>query len=82
MAEPSDLAVMTFELLKRIQVQLDDMQADIRDLKVRMSAVEGMLAQQGVQIAALNSRMDRFDERLIRIERRLDLVEDTKPAAE
>ncbi len=37
---PSDLAVMTFELLQRIQAQLDDMLADLRDLKVRMSAPE------------------------------------------
>jgi predicted nucleic acid-binding Zn-ribbon protein len=73
--DPSDLAVMTFELLKRIQSQLDRIEGDVHDLKVRTSALEGTIAQQSVQIAALSSRMDRFDERLGRIEKRLDLTE-------
>ncbi len=68
--DPSDLAVMTFELLKRSQVQITDVQADMRNLKVRMSAVE-------TGIGHLNSRMDRFDERMVRIERRLELADTT-----
>ena len=64
--DPSDLAVMTFEMLKRIQQQLDGIEGDVQNLKVRMSAVE-------MGIGQLNSRMDRFDDRMARIERRLDL---------
>ena len=66
--DPSELAVMTFELLKRMQPQLDRIEGDVQNLKVRMSGVE-------VAIGQLNSRMDRFDERLVRIEKRLDLTE-------
>jgi hypothetical protein len=54
---------------------LDLVAADVSDLKLRMSAVEHHTAQVQVQMAGLNRRMDRFDERLGRIERRLELVE-------
>ena len=74
MAE-TDIATMTFELLKRMQGQLNRMEADIGDVKLRMSAIEHQFAQQSLQIAGLNGRMDRFDERLSRVERRLDLAE-------
>ena len=66
--DSSELAVMTFELLKRMPSQLDRIEGDVQNLKVRMSGVE-------VAIGQLNSRMDRFDERLVRIEKRLDLTE-------
>ena len=73
---------LLLEALKRIQGTLGAMAADIVDLKTRMSAVETNLGlmkqemgQQSVQIAALNVRMDRFDERLRRIENRLDLAD-------
>jgi predicted nucleic acid-binding Zn-ribbon protein len=73
--DASDLAVMTFELLKRMQAQMDRIEGDVQNIKVRMSAVE-------VAIGQLNSRMDRFDDRLVRIEKRLDLTEAPNPAAE
>jgi septal ring factor EnvC (AmiA/AmiB activator) len=66
---------LILEILKNIQGRLARMEADMQDLKLRQSAVEGHLGQQSVQIAALNARMDRFDERLARIERRLDLID-------
>ena len=73
---------LLLEALKRIQGTLGAMAADVTDLKTRMSAVEMNLGlmkqemgQQSVQIAALNVRMDRFDERLRRIENRLDLAD-------
>jgi septal ring factor EnvC (AmiA/AmiB activator) len=66
---------LILENLKNIQGRLARMEADMQDLKLRQSAVEGHLGQQSVQIAALNARMDRFDERMARIERRLDLID-------
>ena len=66
---------LVLEHLKRIQATLDGMKFDILDLKVRASATEQHLAQLSMQYAGLSSRMDRFDERLSRIERRLDLIE-------
>ncbi len=65
--EPGDVAVMTFDLVKRMQVQMDRTEGDVQNTKVRMSSVEVSLGQ-------LNTRMDRFDGRTARIERRLNIV--------
>jgi len=65
---PSDLAVMTFELLKRIQNDVAVIKEDLHNVKVRLSSVETGIGQ-------LNARMDTFDQRLGRIERRLDLTD-------
>lgn len=66
---------LMYELLKRMHAQLGEIAMDVSDMKLRMSAMETGFGQQSLQIAALNSRMDRFDERLGRVERRLDLVD-------
>ncbi len=62
-------------LLRRIRISVERTEQDMADVKVRLSAVENLLGQHQMQFAALNSRMDRFDERLARIERRLELVD-------
>ena len=66
---------LVLEHLRRIRDVLDVMQSDIQDLKIRMTAVEENVGQLFVMAAAANKRMDRIDERLGRIEKRLDLVE-------
>jgi polyhydroxyalkanoate synthesis regulator phasin len=66
---------LVLDLLRKTRASQERMEQDVADLKVRMSTVENMLGQQQIQLAALNGRMDRLDERLGRIERRLDLVE-------
>jgi hypothetical protein len=54
--------------VRRVEETLDRMADDVRDLKVRMTAVETV-------VATLNNRVDRMELRLQRIERRLNLVE-------
>lgn len=66
---------LVLEILKKVRVSQERTEQDIADLKLRVTAVEQHLGQQQVQLAALNGRMDRFDERLARIERRLELVQ-------
>jgi hypothetical protein len=68
--------------LKRIQGILNGMSLGMGELKVRVSCIESgqalirqELSHQSVQIATSNAPMDRFDDRLSRIERRLDLIE-------
>ena len=73
MAEAPDSMVM--EYLRRIRASQERMELDVQDLKVRMSSVETTQGQILTALGALNGRMDRFDERVARIERRLDLVE-------
>jgi hypothetical protein len=64
---------LMYAVLQRIQGDISDIKGDLGDLKLRMSAVEDHLATVIVSATGLNHRMDRFDERLARIERRLDL---------
>ena len=52
----------------QVNSKLDQLAADVGNLKVRMSGVEMGLAE-------ANSRLDRMDARIERIERRLDLRE-------
>ena len=66
---------LILEMLRRIRSMTERIEADVGDLKLRMSAVENHIGQMQVQIAGTNSRMDRIEERLGRIERRLELVE-------
>ena len=70
-----DTENMVLEMLRRIRASQERTELDLADVKSRVSALEQMLGQVLVLLGTLNQRMDRFDERLGRIERRLDLVE-------
>ncbi len=63
--EPENLVLRS---LRRIEVGLDGLREDNRDIKIRI----GLFEQ---QMAAFSGRLDRVEIRLDRIERRLDLVE-------
>lgn len=73
MANDSDNLVL--DHLKKIQAPLSAIEVDLGDVKARMSVMEQYQGQVLTLLGGLNQRMDRFDERLSRIERRLDLVE-------
>ena len=73
MAEEPESLIL--QMLRDMRASLSRIENDVGDLKLRMSAVEMHLAAQQAEIAGLNKRMDRFDERLGRVERRLELVE-------
>jgi archaellum component FlaC len=72
MSEVSDVVVPMLrqiqDRLTRIETRMDRLIDDVQDLKVRTTHMEEGLA-------GVNRRMDRLDERVERIERRLDLVE-------
>jgi hypothetical protein len=73
MSEQTDNLVL--ELLRRIRGSQERMELDVADLKVRISSIEQHQGQIMVMLGSLSQRMDRFDERMARVERRLDLVE-------
>lgn len=58
---------LVLELLRKTRASQERMEQDIADLKTRMTANE-------MQIGAVGLRLDRMDERLARIEGRLELV--------
>jgi archaellum component FlaC len=64
---------LILEHLKHIKGKVDLISLEVQDLKSRASATEEMLGQVLVLIGGQGKRMDRFDERLSRIEKRLDL---------
>jgi hypothetical protein len=66
---------VVLEHLRHIRRGVDNLGADVAELKTRVSAIEEVQGQVLVLIGSLNKRMDRFDERLTRVERRLDIVE-------
>ena len=68
----SDLGL---EQLRHIRAGVDALRETVADHGVRLSAIEEHTGQVLVQLGALNKRMDRFDERVGRIERRLELVD-------
>ena len=70
-----DTENMVLEMLRRIRASQERTELDIADVKSRVSALEQVQGQVLVLLGSMNQRMDRFDERLGRIERRLELVE-------
>ncbi len=73
MAEETDNVVL--EHLRRIRGSQERTELDIAELKSRGSSLEQVTGQILSLLGTMNHRMDRFDERLARIERRFDLVE-------
>lgn len=73
MVERSDDSLL--EILKRIQIDIGDMKSDIREVKGRLGHLETRSAQLDLRLAELSVRMDRRDELVERIMRRLELAE-------
>ena len=68
---------MLLAMTQRVLDSQRDVAAELRELKARMTDVERQLGRNGAaeieHFASVMGRMDRFDERLGRVERRLDL---------
>ncbi len=64
---------LTYELLKKMRAEQQDLHADVLELKIRATSVDEHLSGLMISVSGLNSRMDRLDERFKRVERRLDL---------
>jgi archaellum component FlaC len=66
---------MVLEMLRRIRASQERMELDIQDIKSRMTNIEISVGQLTSQFASQSLRLDRIEERVGRIERRLDLVD-------
>ncbi len=64
---------LTYELLKKMRAEQQEMRLDVQELKMRQSATDDHLAGLVLSTAGMNARLDRIDERLGRVERRLEL---------
>ena len=66
---------LILEHLRAIRGTLDRHSDDLREIKERLGILETGVGNLGAQYASLSTRLDRMDERVARIERRLDLAE-------
>nr|WP_221364447.1 hypothetical protein [Sphingomonas jinjuensis] len=66
---------MIYSVLQKLQSDVSEMKFDMRDLKVRMTMVEEHLGSSIIAISGVNSRLDRLNDRVERIENRLDLTD-------
>jgi archaellum component FlaC len=64
---------LILEHLRHIRSKMDAVSLDMSDIKSRVSSLEETQGQLLGMMGGLGKRMDRSDERLGRIERRLDL---------
>jgi len=63
---------LILEHLKRIRASQERMELDVGDLKSRVSGLELNQGQVLTLLGSLSQRLDRLEERISRIERRLD----------
>jgi archaellum component FlaC len=66
---------LILEHLRGIRGVVDRLTEDMREVKERLGILEIGIGNLGGQYASLSNRLDRLDERVARIEKRLDLVE-------
>jgi hypothetical protein len=66
---------IVLEHLRHIRRAVDRIELDLTDVKSRVSSLEQVQGQILALLGTMNQRMDRFDERLGRVERRFDLVD-------
>ena len=66
---------VVLEQLRRLNGKFDRFELELGDMKPRLASVEDHLASVVMSAAGLNSRLDRMDGRVARIERRLELTD-------
>ncbi len=65
---------LILELLRAMRADIAQMKEDIRDIKLRVGALESHVANLLSDVLRQNARIDALDGRIGRIEHRLELV--------
>ena len=66
---------LIFSVLQKLQSEMSELRFDVGELKMRTTSTEEHLGNLVLGVSGVNRRLDRVDERLARVERRLDLTE-------
>ncbi|WP_231621586.1 hypothetical protein [Sphingomonas sp. 37zxx] len=66
---------LVLEQLRRLNARFDKFELEVVDLKMRMTSADEHLGGIMMSVSGINNRLDRLDERVGRIERRLDLTD-------
>ena len=64
---------LILEYLRGIRADIAAIKQDIRELKLRVNSLETHVANLFADVVRQNARLDGIDDRLMRIEQRLDL---------
>ncbi|BDA85063.1 hypothetical protein Sa4125_26050 [Aureimonas sp. SA4125] len=70
---------LMFELMKRMHQEIGGLRLDIREVKPELSSMRGTIVSMQNDIHNIYGVLGRQDDRLDRIERRLDLRELAEP---
>lgn len=71
----SDVAELTYELLKKLHSEFSEFRRDVVSVKMRLSSLEQHHAQMAADMARINSELDDIRSDVSLIKRRLDLVD-------
>jgi hypothetical protein len=66
---------LILEQFRRLNARMDKKDLEDLETKMRLSSIDDHLAGLMMSSAGINSRLDRLEERVGRIERRLDLTD-------
>jgi hypothetical protein len=66
---------LSLEVPRRIQSDVTDLKTEVREPRMRMGHMETRMAHLHPQVAEISVRMDRRDDPMERIMRRLELTE-------
>jgi tetrahydromethanopterin S-methyltransferase subunit G len=66
---------LVLEHLRAIRATVDRLSDDMQEVKSRLGQLESQVAILTGNYASLSNRLDRVDQRILRIEKRLDLVD-------
>jgi hypothetical protein len=66
---------LVLELLRQIRSEMAELRFDVTDMKARVSSIEQFQGNILTMLGGISQPMDRSDEKISRIERRLDLVD-------
>ena len=66
---------LVLENLRRLNSRFDKFELEMMDVKMRLTSVDEHLAGIMTSVYGINNRLDRLEERVGRIERRLDLTD-------
>ena len=71
----SDVAEMTYELLKRVHADVGELKREVVSVKHRLSSLEQHQATLAGDVARINSELDDIRVDISLIKKRLDLVD-------
>ena len=66
---------LIYSVLQKLQADTAELKSDMSDIRLRMTANEEHLATLVMSVSGVNHRLDRMNDRVERIERRLDLTD-------